>query len=209
MSAGRQMDEATFEALLARALQVPVPAMDAPAAGATAAAVARPRRRPFRPVWLAAAAGLLIAVGLAFNLGRQTAFIGSGDLPLDVVTHIRHEEASLARTARAVDPEELASILHQGGAELGPMENTVSYAQLCPFRGEMVAHLVVQGEGGPVTVLLLPEEQVDAPMPVHEGGFHGTIAPLASGGAIAVIGEGDADIAEIQSKVAAALEWRL
>lgn len=206
MSGGtrRQMDDPAFEALLVRALRVEVP--EPLAAAAAVAARGRPR---FRPGWLAVAAGLLLAFGLAFNVARETAFLGSGDLGHDVVTHIRHEEHSLLRTARAVSPEDMETVLRQGGATLAPLPDTVSYARLCPFRGDIVAHLVVQGEAGPVTVLLLPDERVRGPVPVDEDGFHGTIVPVETGGAIAVIGEEGEDVEDIQSKVAAALRWRL
>jgi hypothetical protein len=89
---------------------------------------------------------------------------------------------------------------------IGPI---VRYAKLCPFRGRMVAHFVVQGEAGPVTVMLLPEEDVTGPVAVDEDGFMGTIAPLAIGGSIAVVGEPGETLEEIQREVAAALRWRL
>ena len=71
----------------------------------------------------------------------------------------------------AVPQAELETVLREAGANLGPMRPMVRYAKLCPFRGEMVAHFVVQGASGPVTVLLLPDEEVERPLPVDEDGF--------------------------------------
>jgi hypothetical protein len=73
-----------------------------------------------------------------------------------------------------------------------------------------VAHFVVQGEQGPVTVLLLPNEKVNGPERVDEDGFVGTIVPLQIGGSIAVVGEpGETALEDIQREVAAAVQWRL
>ena len=44
----------------------------------------------------------------------------------------------------------------------------VSYAQSCRFRGENVPHLVVQTDAGPVTVMVLRNEKVTAPVKFAE-----------------------------------------
>jgi hypothetical protein len=92
---------------------------------------------------------------------------------------------------------------------MSPVDRKVTYVKLCPFRGEMVAHFALSGKNGPVTVLLLPNEQVSEPMVVDEEGFQGTIAPLSIGGSIAVVGEPGEDIQDIQTRVADAVRWRL
>ena len=86
---------------------------------------------------------------------------------------------------------------------------TVSYVKLCPFRGTMVAHFVVQGSAGPVTVLLLPNEEVSEPVIVDEEGFTGTIVSLETGGSIAVVGNQEEQIEDIKNRVAAAVKGRL
>jgi hypothetical protein len=99
--------------------------------------------------------------------------------------------------------------MQSAGVVLTPPLGTVSYVKLCPFRGEMVAHFVVQGQSGPVTVLLLPDEEVRVPMPVDEDGLRGTIAPLAIGGSIVVVGEPSEDLQDIQDRIADAVRWRI
>lgn len=201
----RQMSEEKFEDLLERALRIDVPE-------ATRTSV--PRRRPRVLRWAAVAAGVLVAVGLSVRMLQNTGYIGTGDLGRDVVAHIHHEplaiEVPVMPTEAAVPEAELATVLREAGANLEPMRPVVRYAKLCPFRGEMVAHFVVQGASGPVTVLLLPGEQVGQPLPIDEDGFIGTIAPLAIGGSIAVVGnQGEEALEQIQREVAAAVRWRL
>jgi hypothetical protein len=201
----RHASDEQFEELLARALRIDVPeAM--PATGA--------RRSPPMLRWAALAAGLLMAVGLSVRMLQNIGYIGTGDLGHDVVAHIHHEPSAVripvVPPEAAVPQAELETVLREAGANLGPMRPMVRYAKLCPFRGEMVAHFVVQGASGPVTVLLLPDEEVERPLPVDEDGFIGTIVSLPIGGSIAVVGEqGEARLDEIQREVAAAVRWRL
>lgn len=198
----RAMDEARFEALLARALEVDVP--PAPQRAAPAAAPARRSRLPRWAGLAAGAAGVGLLVLLQFRPPAPT-----GSLPGDVVAHIHHEPGALARTGAAVSSGRFDEVMRAAGVAMAPPVGTVSYVKLCPFRGEMVAHFVLQGRAGPITVLLLPDEEVAEPVPVDEDGFRGTIAPLAVGGSIAIVGEPGEDLKEIQTRIADAVRWRL
>ena len=126
------------------------------------------------------------------------------------MAHVHHEPAALVRTSEAVSVDDMDRVLQAAGARLPRLGDTVTYIKLCPFRGHMVAHLAVQGQHGPVTVLLLPDENIDAPVPIEEDGFVGTIVPLDSvGGSLAVVGEHPGDIDAIKDQVADAVRWRL
>lgn len=201
---GRESVDADFEALLSRALRIDVPA-DLPEQKAW------PRRAQWR--WLAAAAAVVLAVGVSVKGLQYYGYLPTGDLAGDVVAHIHHEPGAVRVKVEpptsALPAADVEAVVLAGGAHLEHLRPMVRYARLCPFRGETVAHLVVQGEAGPVTVLLLPHEKVDHPVPVDEDGFVGTIAPLEGGGSIAVIGEPGEALAEIQRDVAAAVRWRL
>jgi hypothetical protein len=193
-----------FEALLSRALRIDVPPADSPRV-----VVARPAR------WrrLALAASVLLAVGLSVRWLQDYGYLPTGNLARDVVAHVHHEPAAVrvpvVSEADAVPVPDVDAVVLAGGARLEHLQSMVRYARVCPFRGETVAHLVVQGRAGPVTVLLLPHEEVDAPMLVDEDGIVGTIAPLEIGGSIAVVGQPGEALSEIQREVAAAVRWRL
>jgi len=194
-----------FEALLERALRVPLPEEG------------RRRRQPegggLRWRWPAVAAVALLAIGVIFGTLKNSAFIPGGSLAGDVVAHINHEPRAIsprpASDVRPVSNHEVTEVLQAAGADMSDIGPIVRYAKLCPFRGTMVAHFVVQGEAGPVTVMLLPEEQVTGPVAVDEDGFVGTIVPLDIGGSIAVVGAPGESLEQIQREVAAALRWRL
>ncbi len=201
---GREPNDAAFEELLSRALKIDVPA-------ARAARTVTRRPAPWR--WAAVAAGVLLTVGVSVRLLQDYGYLPTGSLAGDVVAHIHHEPGAVripvVSKGDAVAAAEVSAIVLAGGARIEHMQPMVRYAKLCPFRGEQVAHLVVQGEAGPVTVLLLPHEEVDGPVAVDEDGFVGTIVPLDIGGSIAVVGQTGEPLGEIQSEVAAAVRWRL
>ena len=196
-NAGPGGDDA-FESLLARALRIDVPAAGSPVA----------TRRPRRWLSMAVAASVLIAVGVMVNNFYDARYFSSGDLATDVVAHVNHEPGSLRRI-ESVATGEFDQVLQQAGARLSVAPPAVSYVRLCPFRGQMVAHFVVQASHGPVTVLLLPDERVDTRVAVDEDGFIGTIVPMQDGGSIAVVGKADEDISEVRDQIANALRWRL
>lgn len=85
-----------------------------------------------------------------------------------------------------------------------------SYAMSCFVRGEWVPHLVVQGEHGPVMLLLLPHESVSEPVPLSlpEEGLSGVIVPLGEV-SVAVMGEVDESMEHIRDRLDAAVEWSI
>lgn len=195
-------DERRFDALLEAALRVPVEV----SAGGQSAAALRPR--PRWPAWAAIAASMVLAAGLWLGLQERVPTDVS-PLGAEIVAHILHEPASLAVTASTVPAQELEDVLRRGRAGLAGPVGQVSYAKLCPFRGEMVAHFVVQGEKGPVTVMLLPNEEVAGPTPIDEEGFSGTIVPLPGGGSAAIVGNADEELEIIQDRLQQAVRWKL
>jgi hypothetical protein len=194
-------DDARFDALLAAAFKVGAPK-------------ARPESAPkrLRPRWPAAtavAATMVLATGAWFALRGESPVAGVSPLAPDIIAHIHHEPKALVVTARTVPPGELDRVLQRGGARIAGPLGQVSYAKLCPFRGKMVAHFVVQGEHGPVTVMLLPDEDVAEVTRIEERGFSGTIVPVEGGGSVAIVGQPEENLEEIRDRLLEAVTWRL
>ena len=127
-------------------------------------------------------------------------------LAVDLVQHLGHEPEALVTTTEAEDGSVLAEVLGRAHVRLRPAVGTVSYANSCFFRGHRVPHLVVQTATGPVTVMVLPDESVEAPVRFSEDGYSGTIVP-AGPGSVAVIGEAGTDLEQVTGRVLSALEW--
>jgi len=196
-------DMARLEATIRRALEVPVPAAGARrlAPRPAAAHPSRPRTR-----WLALAASL---VGVVVLSATFWALYPREALATALVGHMAHEPNSRQRVDAPVPPGALAYVLQRSGVALDAGAPLVSYAQSCWFRGWFVPHLVVQTPDGPMTVMVLPHERVQAPTMVDEGGYRVMIVPAARG-SIAVLTEGPvaaASIEAIVSRVAAAVRF--
>jgi hypothetical protein len=181
------------------ALSVPVPPLVAGRATGAAAPVPGLDRRRWYALAASIVAGVLVGTLLWVGGPRNS-------LAQDVLAHMEHEPEAFVVTTTPADDTVLGRVLERGGIRLRPEVGTVSYANSCRFRGRKVPHLVVQTDGGPVTVMVLRNEQVDAPVRFAEHEFSGTIVP-AGPGSIAVIGGADADLAQITDRVVAAVDW--
>jgi hypothetical protein len=70
---------------------------------------------------------------------------------------------------------------------------------------------VIQGRSGPVTLILLADETIDAPIPLSGDNVHGVLLPVGSG-SIAVIGQREDqldEIGQIGRKLAESVEWTI
>jgi len=191
-------DDARFDALLESALRIDVPG----------ARGARPPGRRW-PAAVAIAATLVLAAGAWLGLRTEAPVYSVSPLAPDIIAHIHHEPKALVVTARTLPQAELDGVLRRGRASLAGPVGQVSYAKLCPFRGQMVAHFVVQGEQGPVTVMLLPDEHLTEATPIDQSGFKGTIVPIEGGGSIAIVGQPEEELEDIRDRLLRAVRWNL
>jgi hypothetical protein len=169
----------------------------------------RNHSRPWRP-WLAAAASLAMVSVLATFAWRHV-HPADAALAAAVVQHIENpEELPAIAPDRGLlhDAAYVEGVMQKAGAGMQGGMQDVTYAQTCLFRGERVAHLVVQGAHGPVTVMLLRHVHVDRTVPVDEDGFHGVIVP-AGKGSIAIVTNNATPVQPMEQELATHVEWTL
>jgi hypothetical protein len=165
-------------------------------------AEARRRTAAVRPRW----ASLVGSVLAGAVVGAWLWGGGPGNsLADDVLSHIEDEIPAVAAGGPA-PAESVSRVLEQGGIRLRPGAGDVLYANTCRFRGRSVPHLVLQPEGGPVTVLVLRDEPVGDAESFTGSGFSGRIEP-AGPGSIAVVAAAGADLERFAAQVRAAVEW--
>jgi len=168
-----------------------------------------PRRRmSVRRGWLAAAASVLLAAVVA---GAVWLASPESSLAADVIDHMAKEPGAWAVTEVAVPPPMLAMVLEEAKARLRPSAGLVTYAHSCPFRGHQVPHLVVQAEGGPVTVMVLSHEAASRPMHFDEQGYRGIIVPVPGHGSLAVLERGSGSdlhaVEQVAAQVQGTIDW--
>ncbi len=166
-------------------------------------------RRSMSTTWAMAASAAVAAVGVWLVL----TFVPSGNpeqLVAAVEDHWYHEPASWVQTSTPVSASAIETAL-SGSARVDlDRLNVISYARSCLVNGRWVPHLVVQGEVGPVMLLLLSGEDVDEPLPLDlpDESLRGLIMPLDEG-SIAILGADEEPLESLQQEVAEAVEWAI
>lgn len=193
-----------FDTRLRRAMEIPVPPVKLPDLETADNVIAMPKRRITTPIWL----GLAASVALAGWLGLSLMSPGEPrqSLAEEIIAHMDHEESSRIVTNVAVPERTLASVVNSDVAELNPGIGLVTYARSCVINGNLVPHLVIQGEKGPVTLLLLPDEAIDAAIPLEGSNINGVILPVGDG-SIAIIGVREESIEDISNRVVDSVKW--
>ena len=162
-------------------------------------------RRFSPPTWLAMAATIVVAalIGIrfvGFDLQQDT-------LGEEILAHLDHEQFSLRVTDVAVTDARLNAVVPRDIAKMDHGAGLITYAQSCKIRGRDVPHLVIQGEHGPVTILLLPEEKVSDAEYLRGDNINGVVLPVGNG-SIAIIGGSEERLGRIQERVLESVTWR-
>ena len=153
--------------------------------------------------WIGLAASLVLGLGVGLLTWWSAPH---GGIAQDLLAHIQHEQVSLVSTDERVPYQRLERVLRKSRMAMPDGLAEVSYARSCIFRGRLVPHLVIQGEKGPVTVMILPDLEVAGPTSFSEQGFFGTILPAATG-SIAIIAGEKSDLKEVSEPIVRSLRW--
>jgi Protein of unknown function (DUF3379) len=154
-----------------------------------------------RPRLMAFAASVIGAsvIALTLWLSRPTESLAG-----EIIKHVEGEPNSWSRT-EPVTEERLIAVLRQSNVRLGPGAPSIVYANSCWFRGHFVPHLVVTTPDGPVTVLILINENVSAPSRFDEEGFSGLLVPAPTG-SVAVLSRSPMPLEQPASAMIKALQ---
>ena len=197
---------------IAKALEIEVPELQMPELpaieeGSTVVNMPfRKRGRARTPVWIGIAASFAVAAVLGVRfLGEEAAY---PSLAAEVVAHLEHEPQALTVTTTPVSERRLSNVVSNGGVQLDEGIGLVTYAKSCIINGKKVPHLVVQGKLGPITLLLMPDEKVDGAIPLSGEGINGVILPVGDG-SIAIIGEREENLSQIEKRVVDSVTWSI
>lgn len=197
-----------LDADIARALQLDPPALtlpELPGIDAQEKVVSlAARRSPPKTRWLALAASVMLAA----VIGLRMFAVGVDNLSLadEVLAHLDHDPASLVASATPVSDEALIKAVPGNLAHMDHSAGLITYAQSCEINGKTVPHLVIQGEVGPITILLMPEEKIAAAQTLDGDNVHGVILPVGNG-SIAIIGARDEPLERIEKSVLSSVAW--
>jgi Protein of unknown function (DUF3379) len=213
-------DMLSLDERIARALTIDVPPLQMPelppydASDGDVVDIAgtgprRPLLRMSLPLWAGIAAGLALVAVLV------TGIPGGGNdgeaLARQVMAHMDHEQESRQVTSVPVSTQTLGDVVDPKVSAMDPDIGLISYAMSCVINGNTVPHLVIQGRAGPVTLILLPDETIEASIPLSGENVHGVILPVGNG-SVAIIGQREDqqdEIEEIGRKLAGSVKWNI
>lgn len=197
--AGYASDMLELDRRLRATMQVPAPAISLPT-GPYVVASGRPQRHVVRRLALAASvAGIALVVGMLWVGVPRQSLAGA------VVAHMADEPDAWTKSD-SVPASSVTEVLARSGVTLRSGLPGISYAHSCWFRGRYVPHLVVQTARGPVTVMVLPREDIAARVSFDENGYRGVLVP-AQLGSIAVLTRDQADVDAIVAEALTAITY--
>lgn len=156
--------------------------------------------------WFAVAATVVLAAVVGVRMsGIGVTYDSLAD---EVLAHLDHEPAALLPSTTPVSSERLASVVPANVARMDPSAGLITYAQSCEINGNAVPHLVIQGEYGPITILLMPEETVAGAMTIDGNNVHGVILPVGDG-SVAIIGAREEKLDQVEKSVLESVRWSI
>lgn len=162
-------------------------------------------RRLSTPTWLAMAATVLLAIFVGVRFAGDDAVVYES-LADEVLAHVSHAPMALQVTDRAVSDDQLHQVVPTNIAQMDHSAGLITFAETCVINGNKIPHLVIQGEHGPVTILLLPDEMVSQAVILNNADSRGVILPVGDG-SIAIVGAQEEQLDEIQKQVLQSVMW--
>lgn len=198
---------AALETRMKAALEIGVPDLrmpELPDIAADNVVQMQARRIMNKPAWFAVAATVVLAVFVGIRMSPVNNDFGT--LEEQVLAHIDHEPGALVVSDTPVTDRGLARAVPRQVASMNHDAGLITYAQSCVINGQTIPHLVIQGERGPVTILLMPDEFVETARVVDGESIHGVILPVGNG-SVAIVGERDEPLDGIKKNVLDSVNW--
>lgn len=216
---------------IARALEIEVPKLSVPdlphiqqpggekPAGAAEPSGSGARARFMSPPLLAGLAAAIAVIAVLFTVLPDTGtdhrdyreYWDNGQLVGEIIAHMDHEQESRRVTSVAVPVQALHAVVDGKVAAMDPDVGLITYAMSCVINGRTVPHLVIQGNTGPITLILLADETIESPIPLAGESVYGVLLPVGQG-SIAVIGQREDQVDEIDRigrELADSVKWSI
>ena len=119
---------------------------------------------------------------------HEHAIIGSDDIVAHVLEHLDHEPGLLDQLLMPDTQEDMQQLFASVGAQLNEPVEGMKYAGICDIEGQDGLHIVMQQDNQPVTIIVMPGQQLAAAKAFEKSGYKGELVPV-KGGLVAVIGD--------------------
>ena len=134
-----------------------------------------------------AASLMIVAVSITLWQAPDTLKQVNGpDMVAHILEHIEEEPALMSTLKLPKTEADTQALFATVGASLQQPINQMSYAGECVVQGQKGLHIVIQDAQGPVTVIVMPGQQIDAMQAFEASGYHGELLPV-KGGVVAIV----------------------
>ncbi|BCN94060.1 hypothetical protein THMIRHAM_18450 [Thiomicrorhabdus immobilis] len=137
--------------------------------------------------WGLAASVLGFAIVLGLWQTPQSLKAFSGEATIDhILAHIQEDPTLMTAVKLPNSNQELQQLFANVGAQLAKPVEGMSYAGMCDVEGQQGLHIVMQEQGQPITIIVIPGQQVSAIEAFHKSGYQGELIPV-KGGVVAIV----------------------
>ncbi|MGI9237478.1 MAG: DUF3379 family protein [Woeseiaceae bacterium] len=194
---------------ISRAMQLDVPEMALPELPEIddSKVVSLNVRKP-RPMATRFAVAATVMLAAVIGVRMFDTGVSYDSLADEVLAHLDHEPVALRPTTTPVSDTRLARVVPSDVARLDHSAGLITYARSCKINGKTVPHLVIQGERGPITILLMPEEMVSEAVSLDGENTHGVILPVGEG-SVAIIGGREEKLERVEKSVMDSVKWSI
>lgn len=144
--------------------------------------------RPFSN-WKGGLAASVVVFALLFGVLQNTHHnpLLTGEAMVDhILEHIAHDPTLMTAVKLPESDKEMNELFATVGAQLQKPVEGMSYAGICDVEGQEGLHIVMQENGQPVTIIVMPGHQMTATEAFHKSGYHGELIPV-NGGVVAIV----------------------
>jgi Protein of unknown function (DUF3379) len=169
-------------------------------------------RRRVRPWQYALAASIMAGVMISAILGYRVYTTRQYVTGLEqaVLQHIKEEPQFLVTGPAPVPAARFQQVVAAFGGEVVRSVGSVEHAEICALRhnSEPIAHTVIKGEHGSVTVIYRHGNRVRDEVTFNEGHYHGMLIPAGHGN-LAVVGAPGEPLSPLVQKLKSSIIWKL
>lgn len=155
---------------------------------------------------------IAIAASIAFVIGITLPQLNNfSHSPLDIgEVAMQHVQAEYYFTAQANERADLKMVnakLARYGAQAHSNLGDVSYVNDCSFEGTPALHMVVQGEKGPITVFVVPQEAKFIESKTFNNQHLKGISEKMGNTNVVIVGEKDESLQKIRNAMENNIQW--
>jgi len=144
--------------------------------------------------------GIAASIVLTTSIVASFLYFDSPSLISEIaLAHVNNELHHL-QDRKNIQLAQLNQIISPFNMKMNASPQRIHYAGTCKIRHSTGVHIVIEGNKAPLTVLLMPGEQVNERLTINDKDFKGIIIPV-NHGSIAIIGDKQEDLNAFEKQI--------